>query len=128
GHSLEIVTGAHRPNVLTACFAIHLRSDLAENWRDDFPRLTRATGHERRALKRAFLAAGYPHAYKMNPCALQFLFTPLRVGEERISTVDDHITFLKQRRQLSDYGIDGLARFHHHHGYPWLFERSNKFL
>ena len=31
------------------------------------------TRHERRTLKRAFFATGYPHANKMNPCALQFL-------------------------------------------------------
>src|SRR6266550_3492379 len=127
-HHLDVVTGAVGSHVSTAWFAIHLRSDLAENWRDNFPRLARTTRHERRTLKRALLAAGYPHAYKMNPGALQFSSTPLRVGEERIAAVDDHITFLEQRCQLSDYGIDGLARFHHHHGYPWLFERPNKFL
>ena len=50
--------------------------------------------------------ARYAHADKMNSFALQFLFTPLRVGEQGISTVDDHVAFLEQRRQLSDHGID----------------------
>ena len=127
-HHFDVVTGAIGSHVSTTWFTIHLRSDLTENWRDDFPRLARAAWHERRPLKRAFLAAGYAHADKMNSCALQFSFTPLGVGEQRISAVDDHVAFLEQRRQLSDHGIDGRARFHHHHAYPRLFECAHKFL
>jgi hypothetical protein len=127
-HHFDVVTGAVGSHVSTTWFSIHLRSDLTENWRDDFPRLARAAWHERRPLKRAFLAAGYAHADKMNSCALQFSFTPLGVGEQGISAVDDHVAFLEQRRQLSDYGIDGGARFHHHHSDTGFFERAHKFL
>src|SRR4029077_19913319 len=87
-----------------------------------------ATWHERRTLERAFFAARYAHTYEVNSCALQFSFASLGVGEERISAVDDHIPFLEQRRQLSDYGIDGRPRFHHHHGDTGFFKRPDKFL
>src|SRR5690242_5900478 len=103
------MTGAVGSHVSTTWFAIHLRGDLPENWRDNFPRFARATRHERWALKRAFLPTRYSHAYKMNPCFLQVLSTSLRVSEERISAVDDHVAFLEKRPQLPDYGIDRLT-------------------
>jgi len=94
-HHFDVVTSAVGSHVSTAWFAVHLRSDLAENWRDDLPRLVRAARHERRSLERAFFTARYAHAYKMNSCAFQFSSTPLRVGEQRISAIDDHIAFLE---------------------------------
>src|SRR5262245_16068663 len=36
-HHLDVVTSAAGSHVSTAWFAINLRSDLAENWRDNFP-------------------------------------------------------------------------------------------
>jgi len=71
-----------------------------------------------------------PIAYKMIlPVALQFLVHASCVVVKR-EFPPSMITspFSSSGRQLPDYGIDGLARFHHHHGYPWLFERPNKFL
>ena len=127
-HHLHIMTGAVGPHISTARFTIDLRSDLAENWRDDFPRFARAAWHERRPLERAFFAARYAHTYEVNSCILQFSFTSLSVREQRISAVDDHIASLEQRRQLSDYRIDRRTRFYHHHGDTGFFERCDKFL
>ena len=64
---LDVVTGAVGSHVPATWFAIHLRGDLAENRRDDFPRLARATRHERWTLERAFFAARNTHTDEMNP-------------------------------------------------------------
>src|SRR5690348_12525767 len=103
------MAGAIRTHVTAAGFAIDLRRDLAENRGDHFPGLARAAGHERRALERAFFAAGNAAADEMNPAAFQFLATALGVSEKRIAAVDDHVAFINQRNELLDDGVDRWA-------------------
>ena len=69
-HHLHVMTGAVGSHVSTTGFAIHLSGDLAEDRRDNLPRLTGASRHERRAFERAFFAPGNAHADKMNSFAL----------------------------------------------------------
>src|SRR5205807_10350299 len=62
---LHVMAGAIGTHVPAARFAIYLRRDLAEDRRDDFPRIARATRHKRRTFERAFFAARNAAAYKM---------------------------------------------------------------
>src|SRR5205085_3081042 len=103
---LDVMAGPIRSHVSAAGLAIHLRRDLAENRRDDLPRIARSARHERWPFQRAFLSPRNATADKMKTAAFQILAAPLRVGEKRIATVDNDIAFFQKRRELIDDGID----------------------
>ena len=51
----------------------------------------------------------------MDSRALQFFSAALRVGEKRISAVDNDVAFFQQRRDLLDHGVNRRARLYHDH-------------
>ena len=125
---LDVMAGAIRAHVTAARLAIHLRGDLAKDRRDNFPGITRTAGHERRAFQRAFFAAGNTAADEVQSAPFQILAAPLRVGEERVPAVDDHVAFFQERRELSDDRVHGTAGLHHDHRFAWTLQRADKFL
>ncbi len=76
------MTGAIRSHVTAAGLAIDLRRDPGEDRRDNFPRVARPAGHERRTFERAFFAAGNTAADEMNSASFELLAAALRVGEK----------------------------------------------
>jgi hypothetical protein len=51
----------------------------------------------------------------------------LRVGEERISSIDDDIAFFQQWRELTYNGVNRRARFDHDHGFARFSEHRDEF-
>ena len=63
----------------------------------------------------------------MNAEVFQFFAAPLRVGEERIASVDDDIAFFQEGGELIDDGVHWRAGFDHDHGLARLLERADEF-
>ena len=63
----------------------------------------------------------------MNAPILQIFAPPLRVGEKRISTVDNDIAFFEQRRELINDSVNRRARLHHNHCFARTREGTDKF-
>jgi hypothetical protein len=64
----------------------------------------------------------------MDAALFQFFAAPLRVGEKRISAVDDDIALFQQRGELIDDSVHRRPRFHHDHGFARAFQRADEFL
>jgi hypothetical protein len=50
-----------------------------------------------------------------DPDVGQCLFPPCRVGVERVAAVDDDVALVEQRHEISEHGVDDLARLDHQH-------------
>ena len=112
-HHLHEMTGAVRADVRAARDAVHVRADRLQHRAERPVGLFRAAGHDRGAVQRAFLAAGYAHADQVQALLLEFGLTAAGVLEVRVATVDDHVAGLEQRSELVDHGVGGGARVDH---------------
>src|SRR4051812_23613984 len=63
----------------------------------------------------------------MQAAAFQVLATPLRVGEQRISAVDDHVALFEKRRELSDDRVHRSAGLDHDHGFARTLQGRHEF-
>src|SRR4029077_8827663 len=123
----DVVTGAIRSHVAATRFAIDLFSDSAKDWRDYFPGFARTNGHQRRTFERAFLSTGNTASDEMNPATFEIFAAPLRIGEQRITAVDNDVAFFEKWCEFADYLIDRIAGFDHDHGFARFFKRTDKF-
>jgi molybdopterin synthase catalytic subunit len=64
----------------------------------------------------------------MNSFRFEFLETSLRIGEERVATIDQHVALAKQWRDFTDNLIDGIARLNHYHRFARRLQRADKIL
>src|ERR1700736_5269993 len=126
-HHLPVMAGAIRSHVAATGFAIDLCGDLAKDRRDYFPGFARTAGHQRRTFERAFLSAGNTASNEMNAATFEIFAAPLRIGEQRITAVDNDVAFFEKWCEFADYLIDRIAGFDHDHRFARLFERTNKF-
>ncbi len=63
----------------------------------------------------------------MNPATFEIFAAPLRVGEQRITTVDNDVAFFEKWCEFADYLIDRIAGFDHDHRFARFFKRTDKF-
>ena len=94
-HHLDEVAGAVVADVRDAGLALGDRGDRAQDRAEGHPRLVRAAGHERRAVQRAFLAAGDAHADEVDAGLADRLLAADRVGEQGVAAVDDDVARLE---------------------------------
>ena len=99
-----------------------------EDGPDVRPRLGVAAGHERRAVARAFLAAGDARADEEDALFLAVLVAAHGVLVERVAAVDDDVAFFEQGREEVDELVDRRAGLHQQHDAARFLEQPDEFL
>src|ERR1017187_2335993 len=113
---LDVVTRAVLANpVATRGSVFDFGRDGLEDGLDVRPRRGIAAGHDGRAEARALLAAGDAGADEKNSLGRPILGSPVRIGEQRISAVDDDVALLQMGEKLVDGVVDHVAGLHHDH-------------
>src|SRR5262249_11554913 len=106
-HHLDEVAGAAIADPFAAGLAFgRARADRLEYRLDARPRRGTATRHQRRAVERAFLAAGDTGTNVAATRGLGGVEAPDRVGVEAVAAVDHDVAGLEQRQQLRQELID----------------------
>ena len=85
-----------------ARFAVHLGGDGLKNRAQGLPGFRSATGHQRRAVERAFLTTGHAATHEVEALGTYFLLTLDGVLEEGVAAVDDDVARLEHLFQLLD--------------------------
>ena len=106
---LDVVARAGVADPVAARLAVGLGGRLLEDLLDVGPRGLGATGHERRAVARALLAARDARADEEETLSLELLGAAVRVGEVRVAAVDNDVALLEVRLELGDEVVDGRA-------------------
>ena len=102
-----------------------LGRDGDEHRLEDVVRLARSTGHQARSPERAKLTAR-AHADEHEILRGQRRLAPLGVPEKGVAAVDDDVTWIEQRRQLREHGVDRDAGFHHQDDLPRPRQRGHQ--
>ena len=127
-HHLDEVAGAVRADVRAARDAVHVRADRLQHRAEGLVGLDRAARHDRGAVQRALLAAGYAHADEVQVLLAERGLTAAGVLEVRVAAVDDHVAGLEQRGELVDHGVGGRARVDHDEHASRALQRRDELL
>ena len=73
-----------------------------------------------------FFTTTYADAEKLDALFVQKPFASLRVGEMRVTAVDDQVTLIQMRQKIVDHRIDRFSRRHEKHYLPWQFQTGHK--
>src|SRR5690606_1484656 len=95
--------------------AVHLGRDVLEDALHVGPGLRVASGHDRRSVTRALLAAGDASADEPYAGLRELLAAPPGVAEVRVAAVDDDVARLEVGEEVGDHPVDGRARLDHQH-------------
>ena len=90
--------------------------------------MRRTTRHDARPQQGPLLATGAPGADEQQPRLLDLGRPPICVVELRVAPVDDDVTGIEQRCELTDQGVDGRAGLDHQHHPPGALEVGHQFL
>ena len=119
---------AIRTHVSAAGFAVDESGDFRVNRRQKLPALLGSSRHDRGPLERAFFAAGYAHSKVADSSLRQSFLAALRVGPQRVASIDDDVPLLKKRKQLFDDSVHGCTRLDHDLCFSGAFERLHEIL
>lgn len=103
---LHVVSGTGLADPVAARLAIDLCRGGLENGLDSGPGCGRTTRHERGAVAGTLLTARDTRADEEKALGLELLGAADRVGEVRVSAVNDDVTGLKMRDELLDESVD----------------------
>ena len=126
-HHLDEVAGAVGADVGAAGHAVDVRGDLLEQRAQRLVGLGGAARHDRRAVQRAFLAAGDAGADEVQAALAHRLLAADGVGVERVAAVDDDVAFFHRVGELVDDGVGGVAGLDHDQHPPRLLQRGKEF-
>jgi hypothetical protein len=82
---------------------------LTEDLLDVGPSGIGTTGHERGSVSGTLLTTGNTGTDEKETLGLELVSTTDRIGEVRVSSVDDDVTLLEVGLELSDEVVDGLS-------------------
>ena len=100
----------------------NLCADVLENRLNSFPSCGRTSGHHGRTYERALSTAGNSCSYVQHTALFYKFASSLSVREMRVAAVDDYITLVEKRKQLSYSFVNGRACANHHHNNSRFFE------
>jgi hypothetical protein len=106
---LDVVTSTLLTNPVAARLAVGVGSGLLEDLLDVGPGSGRSTGHEGRTVTGTLLTTGNTGTDEEETLGLELLGAAVRVGEVRVSTVDDDVALLEVGLELADEVVDGLT-------------------
>ena len=125
---LDVVAGTLVSDPLAASLAIALSGDALEDVLDVRPRALVTSGHYGRAVSGTFLATGDTGAHEAQALGLKVLGSAIRVGEVRVSTVDDDVTAVEEGQQSLDPVVNGLAGLDKKHDAARLLQLGDELL
>ena len=126
-HHLDEVSGAVRPDVRAAGNAVDVSRDLLQQRTQRRIGLTGATGHDRRSVKRALLAAGDARSDEMQSAIGHRLFTADGVGVQRVAPVDDDVAGFHRVGEFVDHRVGGVTGLHHDQHPSRSLQRGEEF-
>jgi hypothetical protein len=125
---LDVVAGTSGTNPVAAGLTLGLCRDILENVLDMGPGVWVATGHERRAVTGTLLTTGDTRANKEDALLLELLKTTVRVGEIRVTTIDDDVTGLKVLEELVDEVVNSVTSLDEQNNTTGLLELFGELL
>ena len=127
-HHLDKVAGTIGADVGHARFAVHLGGDGLKNRAQGLPGFRSATGHQRRAVERAFLTTGHAATHEVEALGTYFLLTLDGVLEEGVATVDDDVARFEHLFQLRDGRVGRSTGLDHDDGGTRTLQGRGEFL
>lgn len=106
---LDVVTSSRISNPVAARLSIDLSGSLLEDLLDVRPGGSGTSGHEGRTVTGTLLTSGNTRSNEEETLVLELLGATNRVGEVRVSSVDDDVSLLEVRFKLTDEVVDSLT-------------------
>jgi hypothetical protein len=119
---LDVVTGTSFTNPVAARFVVSLGSNSLEDRLDGGPGSVGTTGHEGRTVTGTFLTTRDTGTDEEDTLLLELLSAADGVREMRVTTIDDDITLLEERKELVNEVIDGITSLDKEHDLAWALE------
>jgi hypothetical protein len=125
-HHLHVVTCAAGAAERDAGPILRLRRDALQHVRHGVVRRERASGHERRPVARASLAAADTHPKERDALRGQLRAPPVGVFVKGVAAVDERIARGKMRREEINGFVDGTAGGDHQQNAPRRLQRGDE--
>lgn len=125
---LNVVAGTGLTNPVTARLTLGLSSGLLEDLLNVGPGGIRTTGHKRRTVSGTLLTTRDTRADKQETLGLELMGSSDRVGVVGVTTVNDDVTLLEVRLELSNEVVDGLTSLDEEDDSPRPLELSAELL
>lgn len=125
---LDVVTSTFVSDPLTAGLTVALGRNGLEDVLDVWPGFLVTTGHQGGAESGTLLASGNTGADKSDALGAQLLGAAVRVGEVRVTTINDDVSLLQEGQKSLNPLIDGLSGLDEEHDTAGGLEAGNELL
>lgn len=123
---LDVVTSTLVTDPVTARLTIRLGSNALEDVLDVWPSLFIATRHERRTIASTFFTTGNTSSDESDALLSEVLGSSVAVRVMGVTTINDDITLLDERKQLLNEVVDGRTSHDQEHDTAGLLELGDK--
>ena len=106
---LDVVSSSGISNPVAARLTVGLSGSLLEDFLDVRPGSSGTSGHERRTVTSSLLTSRDTRSDEKETLGLELLGAADRVGEVRVSSIDDDVSLLEVRFKLTDEVVDSLT-------------------
>jgi len=106
---LDVVTSSRISNPVAARLTVGLSGSLLEDLLDVRPGSSGTSGHEGRTVTGTLLSSRDTRSNEEKTFVLELLGATNRVGEVRVSSIDDDVSLLEMGFKLTDEVVDSLS-------------------
>jgi hypothetical protein len=106
---LDIVASTSGANPVAAGLTVSLGRNVLENFLNVGPRLRGTTGHERGTSSGTLFTTRDTRANKEKSLGLELFVAAVRVGEVRVTTVNDNVTLFKVGLELRNKVVNSVT-------------------
>ena len=125
---LDVVASTGGADPVAAGLTVSLGSNVLEDGLDMGPGLRGTTGHERRTSSGTLFTTRDTRANKQKSLGLELFVAAVRVGEVRVTTVNDDITLLEVGLELSNEVVNSITGLDEQNNTAGSLEVGNELL